>query len=564
MRDFRRDRPRASLSTERSSSVSSRVGAAPVAEHSLDSEPPSSQPEVAQSHSLARISLYPGSALPSISRTAMPLLQRKDDDAPAPAMDGGTVQQPPDLSGRGSLQLHARAKELAAQFEQPDPKPMQRFLIARELVLITDELNRRGGDQLLAKTPDYKDEIWQVAGGPGDPLVGQLDSFREPYTHINTYRKAVAELDPKGWDSDALNKAYTANPTGGARATNFNTPVEEARSMIGKTTTVIKDGKRQEKEFSPPIKSASEWAQEKGQSQVVLNPGYKLTGPDLRFIIGDKHIANEGLTDAQVNAALDRYADFLNDAFRLAKIDTVQGQASYLAHSAGETSLARFSEGQVGRWQDDPSKITYSSADSGPMDYSKHSTNAELRSSTGTVDPAEVIESKDKMKKKSQEEVAAIFGQTFIGRGPVQVTHDYNYTQTLIYMEELAKSAASKEDSDKIWEAVQAIKKDPAQAANPQYAFLFSAAYMQKTGGVRASGSLGQKVTGITFDESAQMTGDQHALFDWVSGGINVASRGAKSDGLGKSVKEASTRKVETYGRAYQRIMDGINAMQKK
>jgi hypothetical protein len=493
-----------------------------------------------------------------------PTLQlQASTDAPEKApMDGGTVDKAPVLDGRGSKELDTRAHQLASDFTTEGKTSLQKFLIARELVLITHELASRGREAALKEVPDYTDEIWNVVGGPGDPFVSMIESYGAPYNQLATYEQTAKSLNPAAWDDTVLNKAYTSNKTGRARATNFDTSVDEARSMIGqKTTQIGKDGKKKEVEFSPKIQSGSEWATEKKQTHVVVNPGYQLTGEDLRFIIGESHVKQQGEDDAQINDTLNNYADYLNKAFRLAMIDTVQAQAAYLAHSAGETSLAKFSEGQTTRWQDDPSKLNYSAGAGGPMDYFRESDNAELRGSTGSVDPAKALMSKGEMRKKSQPEVAAIFGQTFIGRGPVQVTHDSNYVQTLIYLEEMAKKAKTPEDANMIWEAVGEIKRDPGQAANPKYAFLFSAAYMQKTGGLRAAGSLGSKVSTPNFSPDATMTADQNALFGWVSGGVNVARRGSKTDAVGKSVKHASTRKTETYGRAFERIKKGVDQM---
>jgi hypothetical protein len=79
----------------------------------------------------------------------------------------------------------------------------------------------------------------------------------------------------------------------------------------------------------------------------------------------------------------------------------------------------------------------------------------------------------------------------FIGRGPVQVTHRSEYVETIAMLEKTAeqyerdavrgdkKATASAQLAR---EAAAAVKADPRQAANPKYAFLFSAAFMKKRG----------------------------------------------------------------------------------
>lgn len=142
----------------------------------------------------------------------------------------------------------------------------------------------------------------------------------------------------------------------------------------------------------------------------------------------------------------------------------------------------------------------------------------------------------------------------FQGRGPVQVTHEYNYVQTLAYVEtradqldeeikkkeariaELEAQKASppatpgatappdpqkeidaltaevatlKKQVKDLREAHAAVKADQKQASNPKYAFLFSAAFMHMTGAVRASSKVGK---------TAPFTG-KGSEDSWVTGG---------------------------------------------
>jgi hypothetical protein len=72
------------------------------------------------------------------------------------------------------------------------------------------------------------------------------------------------------------------------------------------------------------------------------------------------------------------------------------------------------------------------------------------------------------------------WARSFIGRGPIQVTHRHNYVQVIAILEhryeELPKGS---DDAKLVREAIDRIKADPGQAANPRYAFLFSAGFMK-------------------------------------------------------------------------------------
>jgi hypothetical protein len=74
----------------------------------------------------------------------------------------------------------------------------------------------------------------------------------------------------------------------------------------------------------------------------------------------------------------------------------------------------------------------------------------------------------------------------YIGRGPLQVTHAHIYRQVLELMERQADAWAEAGDEVRaatIRTAAAAVRADPRQAANPDYTFLFSAAYMRLKGG---------------------------------------------------------------------------------
>lgn len=143
----------------------------------------------------------------------------------------------------------------------------------------------------------------------------------------------------------------------------------------------------------------------------------------------------------------------INDAFRIMGIDTVRSMAVYLAHAAGETSsLLGLTEQR-----------------------SKYTKNY----------------------------------KGYEGRGAFHTTLKKNYIRTISYMESLlSRKDVAATDKVKIKKTLIAIKKDPKQAANPEFTFIFSAAYMHMVGGVKASGEI---------KDGASFLGLDNASF-WVAG----------------------------------------------
>jgi hypothetical protein len=161
----------------------------------------------------------------------------------------------------------------------------------------------------------------------------------------------------------------------------------------------------------------------------------------------------EAKGDAELAAhekRLDEYLPFINNAFEAMKIDTVEAQSSFLAHAAESGSFAKLTE---------------------------------IGASTRPYAP-------------------------FIGRGPIQVTWEAGYVQSIAYIEargeQLAAEAAAAEQAAPgspeakrlrelaalAAEAKTAIKGNIAEAANPKYTFLFSTALMHINRGVKRSASL--------------------------------------------------------------------------
>jgi hypothetical protein len=113
-------------------------------------------------------------------------------------------------------------------------------------------------------------------------------------------------------------------------------------------------------------------------------------------------------------------------------------------------------------------------------------------------------------------------GFEFIGRGPVQVTHKAEYVEVIAMLEKAADQykkdadagdAKAKEYVELTRKAAKDIKADPRKAADPEYTFLVSAAFMKKRGA---------DVSAATVKTGTQWTGAD-AASGWVAGGKQKA-----------------------------------------
>jgi hypothetical protein len=190
------------------------------------------------------------------------------------------------------------------------------------------------------------------------------------------------------------------------------------------------------------------------------------------------------------SALLSRWVDRLNEAFTLMAIDTVDAQATYMGHAYVESDQFRkMTESETGRYTENPTQAR----------INKTSLEAQYREGSD---------------KRSRIDPGAAGQWTYIGRGALQVTDRNEYAATLSYLEGQAAArdaAGDREGSAKIHSAVAAIRADPRQAANPAYAFLFSAAHMKRLGGDVKAGTVASPAK--TFEghggESSWETGSQ-------------------------------------------------------
>jgi hypothetical protein len=194
-------------------------------------------------------------------------------------------------------------------------------------------------------------------------------------------------------------------------------------------------------------------------------------------------LAKDAQGDPQIMEKAERYLERLNEAFRLMQIDTVEARAVFLAHAFVEgDQFRRLYEAPAGQrrymeYPDVPERLDVKGLEA------LYPQGTERRR---TIDP--------------------IGDWSFIGRGPLQVTHRHNFLEVLAYLENAA-AAAGETDAATIREAVEAIKADPRQASNPAYTFLFSAAFMKTEGGDVLAGRPGAKTFGGKGPESFWMTG---------------------------------------------------------
>ncbi len=275
-----------------------------------------------------------------------------------------------------------------------------------------------------------------------------------------------------------------------------------------------------------PIKASSETVdnllpyQRKSRSaaQIVC----PLSEDDFFEIFDHNYGANSMATTDEDRTHLRELFPEVNRAFRIMKLDTVGAQAAYLANAYWESAKFKYMTETEGSMK-------------GPG-YEKDPHRTKLNSTyldNAAAGKEKVGEFKVKGYKLggSINKKAGDWSQSFIGRGPVQVTHDYGYVQTLAVLEkrwEELKDAqdGSQEADDRALceEALVAIKADPSQAANPKYAFLFAAAYMKRP----------------TSNDLRSRPGDQ------------LASGGSSAGFMGKQPKERGAEKAAVFRKAVE------------
>jgi Domain of unknown function (DUF4157) len=230
-----------------------------------------------------------------------------------------------------------------------------------------------------------------------------------------------------------------------------------------------------------------------------MDPAYQITDTDLVYIMhhpNKEHSPPSGKLVVTESAS----ASSVNEAFKTMGIDTLEAQAAYLAHASVE------SEGfqQMNAQADDPKVV----------------------------------------------------GE-FKGRGPLQVTMRENYVKALAYLDmqaERAAAAGKTDEAARLQEVSRAVKADPAAAADPKYAFIFSAAHMHASGGV-------ERVEALKGKEPVfNGNGDED---QWEAGSAgNFSGKLAAAEARGdtasattfKNLQDAGQRKKAAYDRAIEKL----------
>lgn len=243
--------------------------------------------------------------------------------------------------------------------------------------------------------------------------------------------------------------------------------------------------------------------------------GHKLTGDlELDELLAVYTGVAKDLSDERVpRETIEAYVKSLNQAFRVMRIDTVEAQASYIANAYVESDQFRYmteTEASLkGRtpYQSDPAKV-------------KIATSWFDQAAEGKVEGVGGYE-------KGGSINLGNWQRSFIGRGPIQVTHRYNYVQVIAILENRYQElqAAGSADAAMVREAIDQIKTDPAQAANPKYAFLVSAAFMK------------------IKDPKAQLRGDEKA------------NKGNVTSWMGPQFEDKKKKKQEAYESAKKILM---------
>jgi Calpain family cysteine protease len=253
------------------------------------------------------------------------------------------------------------------------------------------------------------------------------------------------------------------------------------------SATGVGDSYEDFKRKQGPLQSTSEAAtpSQRDKNPLARQVVVELDGDDLLEIYertGQRapkdtgELAKWNQTNDKLKAEMPR----INTAFRMMKLDTSGAQAHYLANAYMESAMLQFMtetskaggdeafrEGGDAKldasWLEDSKDGLITKGVSTPMKVTGYDPG-------GSVNKAGTDKKDD-------------WDKSFLGRGPIQVTHDWGYLQTLAVMESrldeleaLPTGAAERADIALLAEALRAIKADPRMAADRRYTHLFSAA----------------------------------------------------------------------------------------
>lgn len=278
------------------------------------------------------------------------------------------------------------------------------------------------------------------------------------------------------------------------------------RGSIGEDVTFTGKDNKPHTRHQADLEAASEAVGPNGQMGTKMDMSKALTDEDVQAVMTDPGYVDKDL--AEIKQAATGAGARLTEAFKVMQIDTLQAQALYLAHAAVE------SRG--------------------------------LRSMTAQADPA-------------------VVGQ-FAGRGPLQITFRQQYIKALAYLDEQAKRLDSQGQADDAALAratSAAVKANPNAAADPQYAFIFSAAAMHASGGVQASTEMNGKTAnfGGTGPEDRWETGGDNfdaKIAHWTGEKAKNNPDATERLTFWNGVKQAGQRKTKAYDRAIDTLKKNV------
>lgn len=270
-------------------------------------------------------------------------------------------------------------------------------------------------------------------------------------------------------------------------------------------------------------------------AQHAFNPIEPITHDELMQVF--KGVAKDIAAKKTTAADFDKnYLDRMNEAFATFKIDTVEAQASYLANAWNESDQFRFmteTEKSIQTnqpYQQDPTNIHINRS------YLDCAAKRSAEVKAGKT-PSDDAKCPDVINYETGGSINPVgdWQKSFIGRGPIQVTHRHYYVQVIAVMQKRAEELEAKDpkspEAAKLRTAIDKIAKDPREAANPEYAFLFSAAFMK-------------------MPDDAGVTGDAKA------------SAGQVTSWMGKQPAEAKKNKDAAYKVAHEVLMKKWDAQQ--
>lgn len=278
------------------------------------------------------------------------------------------------------------------------------------------------------------------------------------------------------------------------------------RGSIDEDVTFIDQNKNKKTRHQPRLGAASAATSPQGKQGTKMDMSVAITDADVEAVMMDSGYGDKD--QAEIKQAAAGAGARVTEAFRLMEIDTLEAQSLYLAHAAVE------SRG--------------------------------LRSMTAQADPA-------------------VVGK-FPGRGPLQITFQQQYVKALAYLDEQVarlERQGLKDEAAKARAASSAVKADPANAADPQYAFIFSAAAMHASGGVQASSEMSGKTAnfGGTGPEDRWETGGDNfdaKLAHWTNEKAKGNQAADERLAFWGGVKAAGQRKTNAYNRALSTLQKNV------